>query len=276
MRLAKYLAHCGVASRRAAEKLIAAGRVTVGGEVLTDPARDVDVDSDVAVDGSHGPARGARDLGPEQAPRRDLDRPRAGPAARRHGSGASGKRLYPVGRLDADSTGLILLTNDGELANVLTHPRYGVPKTYRARLRGPIGDARDRAPARRASSSRTGRPRRRRCGGSDRARSRSRSARAATDRSGGCCSGSATRSRACERVRFASLRARHPAGGQRRGSSRVRRCRGSGRMRGRWTSPRTDDADERRAHLRPPRRGAGERATTASRSSPRPTSCSAS
>ena len=53
MRLAKYLAHCGVASRRAAEKLIAAGRVTVGGEVLTDPARDVDVDSDVAVDGTH-------------------------------------------------------------------------------------------------------------------------------------------------------------------------------------------------------------------------------
>ncbi len=53
---------------------------------------------------------------------------------------ASERRLYPVGRLDADSTGLILLTNDGELANVLTHPRYGVPKTYRAELRGPIGE----------------------------------------------------------------------------------------------------------------------------------------
>jgi 23S rRNA pseudouridine2605 synthase len=53
---------------------------------------------------------------------------------------ASERRLYPVGRLDADSTGLILLTNDGELANRLTHPRYGVPKTYRAQLRGPIGD----------------------------------------------------------------------------------------------------------------------------------------
>jgi 23S rRNA pseudouridine2605 synthase len=53
---------------------------------------------------------------------------------------ASERRLYPVGRLDADSTGLILLTNDGELANRLTHPRYGVPKTYRAQLRGRISD----------------------------------------------------------------------------------------------------------------------------------------
>ena len=49
-------------------------------------------------------------------------------------------RLYPVGRLDADSTGLLLLTNDGELANRLTHPRYEVPKTYRVRLRAPLAD----------------------------------------------------------------------------------------------------------------------------------------
>jgi 23S rRNA pseudouridine2605 synthase len=50
-------------------------------------------------------------------------------------------RLYPVGRLDADSTGLLLLTNDGELANRLTHPRYGVSKTYRVELRRPPSDA---------------------------------------------------------------------------------------------------------------------------------------
>ncbi len=52
----------------------------------------------------------------------------------------SERRLYPVGRLDADSTGLILLTNDGDLANRLTHPRYGVPKTYRVELAQNIGD----------------------------------------------------------------------------------------------------------------------------------------
>jgi 23S rRNA pseudouridine2605 synthase len=52
----------------------------------------------------------------------------------------SAARLYPVGRLDADSTGLLLLTNDGELANLLTHPRYGVPKAYRAELRRPPSD----------------------------------------------------------------------------------------------------------------------------------------
>ena len=52
----------------------------------------------------------------------------------------SDRRLYPVGRLDADSTGLILLTNDGELANRLTHPRYEVPKTYRVRLARPPAD----------------------------------------------------------------------------------------------------------------------------------------
>jgi 23S rRNA pseudouridine2605 synthase len=53
---------------------------------------------------------------------------------------SSSRRLYPVGRLDADTTGLILLTNDGELANRLTHPRYGVPKTYRVRLARPPSD----------------------------------------------------------------------------------------------------------------------------------------
>jgi 23S rRNA pseudouridine2605 synthase len=53
----------------------------------------------------------------------------------------SARRLYPVGRLDADSTGLILLTNDGELANRLTHPRYGVKRTYRVRLRRPASES---------------------------------------------------------------------------------------------------------------------------------------
>ena len=140
MRLAKFLAHSGVASRRRSEALIAAGRVRVAGRVVTDPARDVDEDSGVEVDG--------RPVGPEPREVWVLNKP-AGvvSTAREPGSRRavtelvpSGRRLYPVGRLDAETTGLILLTNDGELANRLTHPRYEVPRTYRARLRRPPED----------------------------------------------------------------------------------------------------------------------------------------
>ena len=137
MRLAKYLAHGGVASRRASERIVADGRVTVGGEVVTDPAREVGDADDVRVDG--------RPVSGEPREVWALNKP-AGvvSTAREPGSRkavvelvASRARLYPVGRLDADSTGLILLTNDGELANRLTHPRYGVAKTYVAELRRP-------------------------------------------------------------------------------------------------------------------------------------------
>ena len=137
MRLAKFLAHSGVASRRAAEKLVAGGRVRVAGEVVTDPARDVDEASGVEVDGEP--------VGPEPREVWALNKP-AGvvstarePGRRRAVTDLvdSQRRLYPVGRLDADSTGLILLTNDGELANRLMHPRYGVPKAYRVRLARP-------------------------------------------------------------------------------------------------------------------------------------------
>ena len=140
MRLAKYLAHSGVASRRRAEELVAAGRVRVGGEVVRDPARDVEHESGVEIDG--------RPVSPEPREVWLLNKP-AGvtstarePGRRRAVTDLidSPRRLYPVGRLDADSTGLILLTNDGELANRLTHPRYEVPRTYRARLRRPPSD----------------------------------------------------------------------------------------------------------------------------------------
>ena len=134
MRLVKFLAHGGVASRRKAEVIIGNGRVTVGGKVVTDPARDVGEGDDVRVDGSPvgveaheawlvnkpvGVVSTAREPGERTAVVELVDSP---------------GRLYPVGRLDADSTGLLLLTNDGELANRLTHPRYEVAKTYRARL----------------------------------------------------------------------------------------------------------------------------------------------
>ena len=84
MRLAKYLAHCGVASRRASERLIADGRVSVGGEVVTDPARDVDAEQRRGGRRRGGPAGAARGLGAAQARERDLDRARAGTAACGH------------------------------------------------------------------------------------------------------------------------------------------------------------------------------------------------
>ena len=142
MRLAKYLAHAGVASRRAAEQLVFAGRVTVRGEVVRDPARDVDDDADVAVDGRrvalerrhvvyvlHKPA------GYVSTARDPQGRPTVVSLV------PSRERLYPVGRLDADTTGLILLTNDGELAHHLTHPSFEVPRVYRAQVaRAPVRD----------------------------------------------------------------------------------------------------------------------------------------
>jgi 23S rRNA pseudouridine2605 synthase len=125
-----------VASRRASEELIRAGRVTVGEEVVTDPARDVDQASAVMVDGEP--------VAPEALEVHILNKPAGVVSTARDTHGRrtvtelirSARRLYPVGRLDAETTGLILLTNDGELANRLTHPRYGVPRTYLARVEG--------------------------------------------------------------------------------------------------------------------------------------------
>jgi len=138
VRLVKYLAHAGIASRRSAELMIAAGRVTVEGELVTDPARDVGSGSAVEVDGR-------RLTGPEPRVVLALNKPVGVVSTARDTHGrqtvlalvpCEGLRLYPVGRLDIDTSGLILLTNDGELANRLTHPRFEVPKTYRARLGG--------------------------------------------------------------------------------------------------------------------------------------------
>ncbi len=134
MRLARYLAHCGVASRRGAEEIVRAGRVSVAGEVVTDPARDVDESSAVHVDG--------RPVSIEKREVWAVNKPvDVTSTAREPGKrlavvelADSDARLYPVGRLDVDTTGLILLTNDGDLANRLTHPRHEVPRTYRAKL----------------------------------------------------------------------------------------------------------------------------------------------
>ena len=141
MRLAKHLAHAGIASRRAAEELVFAGRITVDGAVVTDPARDVTGAERIELDGER--------VGSISAVRvvYALNKPHGvvSTAADTHGRqtvvdlvrAPGSRRLYPVGRLDADSTGLILLTDDGDLAHRLTHPRFEVPKTYRVTVGGP-------------------------------------------------------------------------------------------------------------------------------------------
>jgi 23S rRNA pseudouridine2605 synthase len=134
VRLARYLAHAGVASRRASEGLVREGRVRVDGDVVVDPARDVDEGSEVVVDG--------RPVAPEPREVFALNKPAGVVSTARDTHGRptvvelvpSALRLYPVGRLDADTAGLLLLTNDGDLAERLTHPRYGVEKVYRARV----------------------------------------------------------------------------------------------------------------------------------------------
>jgi 23S rRNA pseudouridine2605 synthase len=140
VRLAKYIAHCGVASRRHSEALVRSGRVLVDGVRVTDPARAVDAGSDVRVDG--------KSISPEQQEHFLLNKP-AGVVSTAHDPEGrpkvvdlvpSAARLYPVGRLDADSSGLLVLTNDGELANRLMHPSFEVEKTYRARVEGEISE----------------------------------------------------------------------------------------------------------------------------------------
>jgi 23S rRNA pseudouridine2605 synthase len=138
MRLAKYLASAGVASRRAAEELIRAGRVTVDGDTVTDPARDVGDAHAVAVDSTTVASESPRIV-------YAVNKPAGVVSTARDPQGRptvvslvpSSLRLYPVGRLDIDTTGLILLTNDGDLAHRLTHPRFEVEKTYRAVVSAP-------------------------------------------------------------------------------------------------------------------------------------------
>jgi len=139
IRLQKVLAEAGLASRRVAEQLIADGRVEVNGQVAV-LGRRVDPSSDVIrVDGSRVPtARLHRYV--------MLNKPRGvvttldDPEGRRTVAEfmPRGSRLFHVGRLDVDTSGLLLLTNDGELANRLTHPRYEVSKTYIAAVEGQV------------------------------------------------------------------------------------------------------------------------------------------
>jgi 23S rRNA pseudouridine2605 synthase len=141
VRLQKVLAQAGVASRRASEQLIADGRVEVNGATVTTLGTRVDPASDVIrVDGERVPV----DVGKVYLA---LNKPRgvvstmSDPEGRRTLADFvqdRTERLYHVGRLDTDTEGLILLVNDGEFAHRMTHPSYGVSKTYVAEVPGPV------------------------------------------------------------------------------------------------------------------------------------------
>lgn len=141
IRLQKLLAACGIGSRRACEQLISEGRVEVDGQIVTelgvrvDPSRQlIHVDGvRVQTDPEKVYLAFNKPLGVVTTMQDDLGRPCVGDyvAGRR-------ERLFHVGRLDADTEGLLLLTNDGELANRLAHPSYGVMKTYVAQIPGPV------------------------------------------------------------------------------------------------------------------------------------------
>jgi 23S rRNA pseudouridine2605 synthase len=141
IRLQKVLAQAGVASRRAAEDLIAQGRVSVNGQVVSEFGRRVDPDQAVIhVDGVRVIVRADlvylalnKPRGVHSTMSDDRDRPCVGDYVRDRK-----ERLFHVGRLDADTEGLLLLTNDGDLAHRLMHPSFVVLKTYLAEVNGPV------------------------------------------------------------------------------------------------------------------------------------------
>lgn len=142
VRLQKFLSDAGIASRRHAEALILEGRVRVNGVTVDAlPAFVTPGEDDVRVDGQR--------VRPQRLEYFIAHKPKgvvctnSDPAGRVRAVDLLPKlpvRLFPVGRLGEDSTGLLLLTNDGELAQRITHPRYGVPKTYRAEVKGRVPD----------------------------------------------------------------------------------------------------------------------------------------
>lgn len=140
VRLQKAIAHAGLMSRRAAEEMISAGRVTVDDRTAVLGDR-VDVETErVAIDGALLPVNPALQTFLAYKPVGVIstaDDPQGRPTVVE--MVASATRLYPVGRLDADSEGLILLTNDGDLADRVTHPRYGIRKKYLVVVDGEVG-----------------------------------------------------------------------------------------------------------------------------------------
>jgi 23S rRNA pseudouridine2605 synthase len=144
MRLSKILAQAGLTSRRGAEALLEAGRVTVNGVVRLEPGAQADPETDlISFDG--------RPVGPREVyAYLLLHKPRGYVTSLRDPEGRrvvgdllppGSPRLFPVGRLDYDAEGLLLLTNDGELANRLLHPRYEIPRVYEVEVERCVGPA---------------------------------------------------------------------------------------------------------------------------------------
>ena len=143
MRLNRFLSECGITSRRKADNLIKAGRITVNGKVVSTLGSVVDESADkVALDGK--PVRKERKryvmLNKPPFYLTSLKSMEDGKKTITSFLGDIEQRVYPVGRLDYDSEGLLILTNDGELANRIHHPRYRVIKTYLAEVSGEMPD----------------------------------------------------------------------------------------------------------------------------------------
>lgn len=142
LRLNKYIAHAGLCSRREADALIAAGKVEVNGKVVTELGIKVNQRDKVVVDGQHlslepfvylllhKPKNTITTTDDERGRNTVLDEI----------ENATGYRVYPVGRLDRNTTGLLILTNDGDLAHRLMHPSYKVRKTYEVETRRELTD----------------------------------------------------------------------------------------------------------------------------------------
>ncbi len=141
-RLQKIIARAGVASRRAGEEMILAGRVRVNGTIVTELGAKADLFEDkIEVDGVRLVAESPRYILLHK-PRNvvsTLDDPEGRPTVADLLRDVGG-RVYPVGRLDFATSGVLLITNDGEFANALLHPRGGVPKTYVLKVHGNMGD----------------------------------------------------------------------------------------------------------------------------------------